>query len=308
MEQLAWGVVVSSREEEKERLQELYRLALVDTEAEEAFDRITRTVGRVFEMPICLISLVTEDRQWFKSACGLPEVLMQTRETPRSWSFCQHVVASKQMLVVHNAAEHEKYRTLPSVKEMGIGFYAGAPIVTAKGHILGTLCVIDVKPREFDKAGEKMLRDFSKWVAAEIELRDRGLHTPMSRSLSIAGEDDIERAMDITEKLSGEIGWTRTETLLLKLAVEEACTNAYQHGRPGTFQLYWNVGHNDLDIVIYQAGQAFQLRESNEPNVSGRGRGTLLMQEIMDTVVLYDNGDSTELHMRKKMTMPMRSA
>lgn len=171
------GLVYASREDEARRLEELSAMQIIDTEPEESFDRVTRLVSEVLEMPICLVSLVTADRQWFKSCVGLTGELLDNRSTEREAAFCQYVVALQATLVVPDAQLDERFQQNRLVQqEGGIRFYAGAPLRTKAGHILGSLCVIDRQPRTFTAQQAVMLEEFAAWVVTELELRSLLLH------------------------------------------------------------------------------------------------------------------------------------
>lgn len=165
------GIVYASLEEETARLKALHALGIVHSDPEERFDRITRTAATLFQVPICLISLVTEDQQWFKSCFGVPDSLEQTRGTEREISFCQHAVVLKKPLVVRDPLTDPLFRDNPLVQQFGIRFYAGAPLIHSSGHVLGTLCLIDTKSREFSEQEVERLLDMSNWVMSEIELQ-----------------------------------------------------------------------------------------------------------------------------------------
>lgn len=138
---------------------------------EDRFDRITRTAARLFDVPIALISLVDTDRQWFKSRYGL-EVASTTREV----SFCGHAIASDAIFVVADALEDDRFRDNPLVTgSPHIRFYAGHPLHARSGHRVGTLCLIDHRPRVFDHADHQSLADLAWWAGREIratEVRD----------------------------------------------------------------------------------------------------------------------------------------
>jgi GAF domain-containing protein len=155
------------------RLSALERTALLDSPVEEAFDRVTRLAMRVFRVPVSLISLVDGRRQFFKSAFGLPEPWLTRRETPLTYSFCKHVVASGKPLIVENAVDHPVFAMNPAVKDLGIVAYAGHPLRTDDGHVLGTLCAIDSKPRHWTDEDRLLLADLAAFVTAEIRLRER---------------------------------------------------------------------------------------------------------------------------------------
>lgn len=149
--------------DEQERLNTLKSLDVLDTLAEERFDRVTRMAKRLFGTPIALVSLVDEDRQWFKSCVGL-----DATETPRDVSFCGHAILGDRVFVVSNTKEDTRFADNPLVTEdPNIGFYAGCPL-TVDGRKMGTLCVIDQKPREFDDEDREALADLASIVEREL--------------------------------------------------------------------------------------------------------------------------------------------
>ncbi|RXJ02060.1 PAS domain S-box protein [Anaerobacillus alkaliphilus] len=153
---------------EKNRLEELYSLNILDTEKEIAFDRITKIVSKAFNVPICLISLVEKDRQWFKACVGLEDIT----ETSREVAFCHYVVVEEKPLVVEDATLDHRFAQNPLVTgALHLRFYAGAPLRTKQGNILGTLCLIDTKPRKFSYEQMSLLKEYASLVMSEIELR-----------------------------------------------------------------------------------------------------------------------------------------
>jgi GAF domain-containing protein len=125
------------------RLRALRDLNLLDTPPEERFDRIVRFAAQELEMPIALVSLVDENRQWFKARLGL-----EASETPRDISFCGHAIAKSDLFLVEDASLDERFADNPLVTGAPhIRFYAGAPLTAASGSRIGTLCVLDTRPR-----------------------------------------------------------------------------------------------------------------------------------------------------------------
>ena len=124
-------------ENEAERLEALERYQILDTEPEEAFDGLTYLASQVTDMPIALLGLMDRDRQWFKSGVGA-----KFSEIPREYSFCQHTILHpEQLLVVPDAQHDERFKNSPLVVgEPNVRFYAGAPIFSMDGAVLGTLC------------------------------------------------------------------------------------------------------------------------------------------------------------------------
>lgn len=135
--------MISKPDNEAERLHALCGLNLLDTAPEERFDRITRIAAQFFDVPIVLVSLIDSDRQWFKSRHGLA-----AEETPRSMAFCAHAIEQDDVLIVEDATLDDRFRNNPLVTgEPFIRFYAGYPIRTSDGVVVGTLCLIDKTPR-----------------------------------------------------------------------------------------------------------------------------------------------------------------
>jgi PAS domain S-box-containing protein len=154
---------------EAARLRALGECRVLDTEAEEAFDDIARLAAQFCQTPVALVSLVDQDRQWFKARVGL-----EASETPRDVAFCAHAIRRPRLFVVADAARDERFRDNPLVtSDPNIRFYAGAPLITADGHALGTLCVIDRVPRELSDAQLDALRVLAHHATVLLELRRR---------------------------------------------------------------------------------------------------------------------------------------
>lgn len=152
--------------DEPQRLETLRRLGLLDTPAEERFDRFTRLARRMFNVPIALITLIDSDRQWFKSAWGL-----DMTETPRRVSFCAHAILQQDLMVVEDAHEDPRFWDNPLVTgSPNIRFYAASPLIASNGHPLGTICVIDHQPRTFHDADGGLLRELGQIVVHEMEI------------------------------------------------------------------------------------------------------------------------------------------
>ena len=157
--------------DDAQRLQALRDSGLLDTPAEEGFDRLTRLATRILHIPIALVTLVDHDRQFFKSCVGLPEPWASRRETPLTHSFCQHTVTTGAELVIEDARLHPGLRDNLAIPDIGVVAYAGIPLVTSDGVMLGSFCAIDTKPRRWSVADLATLRDLAEAAASEIELR-----------------------------------------------------------------------------------------------------------------------------------------
>jgi GAF domain-containing protein len=154
------------------RIAALERTGLLDSPAEEPFDRLSRLASRLLKTPVALVSLVDRDRQFFKSSTGLAEPWRSRRETPLTHSFCKHVVALDEPLVIPDARKDPAYRDNPAVRELQFIAYAGVPL-TVWGFALGAFCVIDDEPRTWSYDEVQTLKDLGECVTHEIEVRTR---------------------------------------------------------------------------------------------------------------------------------------
>jgi signal transduction histidine kinase len=151
---------------EPERLNALTRYEVLDTLPEACFDRITKLASNLLNVPISLVSLIDEDRQWFKSACGI-----DATETGRDIAFCAHAILKDEPFIIENALEDERFSDNPLViGEPHIRFYAGIPLKTPDDFLIGTLCVIDSTPRSLSEQEIQLLQDFAAIVIDEMEL------------------------------------------------------------------------------------------------------------------------------------------
>jgi GAF domain-containing protein len=156
---------------EPERLSALRDAAILDTPPEASFDRLASLAARVLNAPVALVSAIDRDRQFFKSCLGLPEPWASRRESALTHSFCQHVVAAREPLVVTDARQEPQLRNNLAIRDFGVIAYLGVPLITRDGHALGTLCVIDHKPRNWTRDQVDLLKDLATSVVTEITLR-----------------------------------------------------------------------------------------------------------------------------------------
>jgi PAS domain S-box-containing protein len=152
---------------ERERLGALIECSVLDTEPERVFDDLTSLAARLCEAPIALVSLLDSERQWFKSAHGIG-----AKETHRDSAFCAHAILGTEPLIVTNALTDPRTCDNALVLEAPyIRFYAGVPLQTADGFALGTLCVIDTKPRQISDQQINDLQSLALQVTSQLELR-----------------------------------------------------------------------------------------------------------------------------------------
>ncbi len=170
--------------DEARRIDALRQYDVFDTPPEQALDDLTALAAHICEAPIALISLVGEDRQWFKAKVGL-----EMAETPRDISFCGHALHQRDLFIVRDATQDERFADNPMVTgEPGVRFYAGAPLVNGDDAPLGTLCVIDRVPRTLTQAQQQALRVLARQVMTHLDLRrdTRRLAASESRFLLLA--------------------------------------------------------------------------------------------------------------------------
>jgi hypothetical protein len=154
------------------RLRALRESGLLDSPPEARFDRLATLAAEMIGAPVALVSLVDEDRQYFKSCVGLPAPWSERRETPLSHSFCQHAVVAREPLVVEDARIHPLLHDNLAIRDFGVIAYLGIPLIDREGHALGSLCVIDTEPRKWAEADVQVMRDVAAAVVTQITLGD----------------------------------------------------------------------------------------------------------------------------------------
>ncbi|MDP4609777.1 MAG: GAF domain-containing sensor histidine kinase [Opitutales bacterium] len=225
--------------EEEARLCLLRELGILDTAAEKEYDDLVSLVASICDVPIALVSLVDESRQWFKAKVGL-----DADETPRAYSFCAHGILGSDILEISNALEDDRFVDNPLVTGApGIRFYAGAPLVTESGLPLGSLCVIDVEPRKLTQLQRQALKVLSNQVSTLLELRLANQKLAKSND----DLDDINRRLneffrivshDLRSPFNGLIGVTellKTELESLSVAEVRELVSALHKSSAETF-------------------------------------------------------------------------
>ncbi len=206
---------------ENERLNVLHALNLLDTPPEEVFDRITRLVARVLDVPIALVSLVDTDRQWFKSRVGLDAI-----ETPRELAFCAHAIVQTSPMIVPDATLDERFADNALVtSNPNIRFYAGVPLRSVSGLSIGTLCAIDSKPRKLNADEINILIDLAAVISKEVQMREAMILSQATSELAKKAVETIEaRFRTVFERAGVGIalvapdgGWLRVNDALCQI-------------------------------------------------------------------------------------------
>lgn len=154
--------------DETERLDAVRRYQILDTPADGTYDAVTALAARIFNVPIAIVSIVDEDRIWFKSRHGLEEV----QEIPRDPGLCSSAICTDEVYIVESARTDPRTLTNPLVAGgFGLQFYAAAPLTTAQGYRLGTMCILDRTPREMSIVEEQMLETLAGLVMNDLEVR-----------------------------------------------------------------------------------------------------------------------------------------
>ena len=254
---------------EDERLAALRRYRILDTEPEQRFDDLVLLASQICRVPMALISLVDRDRQWFKARLGITAA-----QTSRDVAFCAYAIQQDDLFVVPDAFEDARFRDNPLVRaEPHIRFYAGAPLITLDGYALGTICVLDRKPRDLSSDQRAALDALRRQVVAQLELRlslDELAAALDAREKAEQGQlrliGELREALDSVEKLSSLLpfcdaceltmvlpadpaaiggvtegvvellrnkAWPEDKAMEVELALQEALANAVRHGCGG---------------------------------------------------------------------------
>ncbi|MFJ6195572.1 GAF domain-containing SpoIIE family protein phosphatase [Micromonospora sp. NPDC092111] len=187
----------------------------LDAAPDEAFDRFARLVSDLLDVPVALVSLVSETRQFFPGAVGLPEPWAGRRQTPLSHSFCQHVVDTEIPMVLPDARLHPRVRDNLAVPELGVVAYAGIPLTDLDGRVLGSLCAIDSKPRAWSPAQLRTLADLAAACSSELRLRIALDGAEVARRRVEEAHDRLNLLAALSETLSGTLD---VETAVGRLA------------------------------------------------------------------------------------------
>lgn len=279
--------------DEPARLAALQRYDILDTAPEAAFDDLTLLAAHICGTPMAYLSLIDEDRQWLKSEQGLGGI----QETERSVSFCTHAISQTSILEVPDTRDDERFRHNPFVTgQPHIRFYAGAPLVTPDGHALGTLCVVDTRPRRLSPEQMRALDALRHQAQAQLELRLKLLELREAHAEQNALIAELRASLQKVDKLTALMpytstcemnitvpaepasiprvsegvkqllegkGWAEEQIMPVELALDEALANAIRHGcmDDPTKQVQCIVttdGAGDVVIAVRDPGPGFE--------------------------------------------------
>lgn len=300
---------------EAARLRALRAYHILDTDPEQVFDDLTLLASQVCGTPIALITLVDENRQWFKSKVGT-----DVQETARNISFCAHAIEQPGLFVVPDTLSDGRFRDNPMVvNEPHIRFYAGAPLLTRDGDPLGTICVVDSMPRTLTADQLAALNALRRQAETQLELRRKldelrlaieGLEklggllpycSTCALNITIPADPAAMTTVGdgVTELLTSK-GWPEEEVMKVELALQEGLANAIRHGckNDPTKKVQCSVtfdAKGEVVIVIRDPGPGFNVASVPNPlegtNVlKSSGRGVFLINQLMDTVEFSDGG------------------
>lgn len=262
-------VVASKPVNEEERIAELRRYEILDTLPEQAFDDLAQIAASICNTPVSMISLVDENRQWFKASTGLSGI----SETTRDIAFCAHAILDTKTMVVPDAKADPRFANNPLVTgEQRVRFYAGAPLVSPNGHAVGTLCAVDHAPRELSEEQRKALEALARQVVDQLELRVniRTLEK-QSRELEANRENVLLRILDTMQSglvvinksgafercnssLQSMLGYSNEELLALKVNDVFCCSSNMMDGEPEHWQLV-KSGHQQETTLKAKDGR-----------------------------------------------------
>lgn len=269
--------------DEQARLNSLLSFNILDTPPEERFDRLTRIARRMFDVPIALVSLIDAKRQWFKSCIGL-----DAHETSRDISFCGHAILRDEVFIIPDARNDPRFADNPLVTGAPhIRFYAGCPLHAPDGHKLGTLCIIDQKPRNLHKEDLAALQDLAAMVESELaaiqlatvdELTGisnrRGFLLFAQHSLALCARQQLTAALvfldlDSFKQINDRFGHAEGDRALRDFAelLKGTFRQADCYGRIGGDEfavLLANTNKAQADIIVARFGtQLFEYNRSN---------------------------------------------
>lgn len=270
--------------DEKNRIESLRALNILGSLPEERFDRITRLARKVFDVPIALISLVDTNRQCFLSSYGL-----DLKETPRDISFCGHAILGDDIFTVPDATLDIRFSDNPLVKDTpNIRFYAGCPIIVPNGSKLGTLCLIDHSPREFDEEDKTLLRDLAHLVEQEVVAIQLATLDELTRISNRRGFEELAKhALSLSKRVKGA-----ASLLFIDLDKFKPINDTFGHAEGDyALQLFSEILRDvfrDSDVVGRIGGDEFAVLLT----MTSAEQSEDMLQRLQDAVSEYNETSS----------------
>lgn len=271
---------------EAERLHALRALRILDTSREERFDRVTRMAKQVFNVPIALVSFVDENRQWFKSSDGL-----EVAETTREVSFCGHAIHQDDLMIISDTKEDPRFFDNPLVLDYPhVRFYAGFPLKLRPGVNIGTLCLLDTKPRVLAAKDQQLLQDFGAMIEQEI------------RSMQWATSDELTM-------LYCRRGFFTLAEHAREMCIKESLSVAFVFMDLDGFKcLNDQYGHQEGDFALMQFAAVMQ-KTFRDEDIVGRFGGDEFIVMLYDTEpeviqTLLDQFDDALLAVNQEVKKP----
>ena len=248
-----------------ERLRAVRQTGLLDTPAEESFDRLTRLAVRLVGVPVAFVSLVDADRDFYKSQCGFGEPLSTLREL-QGTTFCHYAIASEGALVIPDTRADPVFREVPTVESLGVAAYAGIPIRDAFGHALGSFCAIDFQPRSWTAGDIEVLSELAHSAEREIELRRAARE--LEAAAASAEEANVAKSRFLTN-MSHEIRTPINAILGYTELLDVGVAGGLSEGQKGYVDRIMMSGRHlvglvneVLDLAKIEAGELVVLAES----------------------------------------------
>ena len=311
--------------DEEERLAALGRYALLDTAPEPAFDRIASLAASLFEVPLALVTLIDRNRQWFKACQGPASATLSLSETHRDIAFCAYTILAKDTLVSEDLSLDPRFLDNPLVTdEPNVRFYAGAPLLTAEGHALGSLCLIDFQPRAFSRKKRLALADLAAGVVSEIELRQAAAALSEREHLARqmfennphpmwVFDTETLRFLDVNETAIARYGYTREEFLAMTLAdirlpedvpllkksqqehkIQPGELSLWQHRKKDGTLLWVEIAVNSLDYHgraarLVAAHDVTERKAAEDARRLSEARKAAILESALDCIITIDH-------------------
>jgi signal transduction histidine kinase len=255
--------ICSSTFLEKMRLQDLNNYDILDSGTEEAFENLVELAQAIMDCPIAAISFVDSDRVYAKAVRGLP-----VNETPRELSFCCHTIRGDKVMVIKDATLDPRFRNNPFVAHRpGLRFYAGAPIITAAGFRIGTVCLVDFKPREFKDQNRKALEQLTRQVYRLLEMRLE------NKALQLEAEKAVQQQITLVHQVvqrQEEQNYLASNELHENIAQELAAARLYlDMANEGSRKNILEESKDNLGRLIERTkGLSMKMYPSTFPSIS----------------------------------------